>query len=454
MARCRAGWVTRPRRERRVSGALAAGAVLAGAGHGGAATFTVTNTNDSGPGSLRQALIDSNAAAGADDIVFTVAPPATISLLSALPQVMGPLTITGPGASNLTIRRDPAAPSFGILDVAATAAPAVIISGVTLTSGAAASGGAVNISPTGALTVTILDSVISDNTAGNGGGIAVGGTPAFGVGPSLTVRRTVIDGNTAAIRGGGINLSRSNPVILEESTLSGNVAGSIGGGLYRFGYNGGPVDIRDVTISGNTAVSGAGLRFEDFFPSTITVQNSTISGNMAGQAGGGLMRQSIIQGNQLIVLHSTITLNDAAGQGGGGIFLQAGPATLRNTIVSGNTGGGGPDILATGPSSAVTVNFSAVGSPVGWTPSGTSGNNLPFGTNLMLGPLQNNGGLTPTHEPGPNGPPVNAGDPAFVPPPDFDQRGSGFVRVVGGILDIGAVERAPVPVEAQEFTIE
>src|SRR5687767_13404237 len=62
------------------SGALAVGAVLAGTGPAAAATFTVTNTNDSGPGSLRQALIDANAAAGADDIAFTVSPPATIGL--------------------------------------------------------------------------------------------------------------------------------------------------------------------------------------------------------------------------------------------------------------------------------------------------------------------------------------------------------------------------------------
>ena len=68
--------------------------------------------------------------------------------------------------------------------------------------------------------------------------------------------------------------------------------------------------------------------------------------------------------------------------------------------------------------------------------------------------MQDNGGLTQTHEPGPNAPPVNAGDPAFVPPPDFDQRGPGFARVVGGVLDIGAVERDPVPVEALEFTVD
>jgi len=95
-----------------------------------------------------------------------------------------------------------------------------------------------------------------------------------------------------------------------------------------------------------------------------------------------------------------------------------------------------------------------VGSPLGWNPDAGSGNNLPFGTDLQLGPLQDNGGPTLTHEPGPNAPPVNAGDPAFVPPPDFDQRGPGFPRVVGAVIDIGAVERNPEPVELQDVRVE
>jgi len=89
-------WRVLRKRTRAMARGLAVGAVLAGAGPTAAATFTVTNTNDSGPGSLRQALIDANGAAGADDIAFTVVPPATISLLSALPAITGPLTFGAP----------------------------------------------------------------------------------------------------------------------------------------------------------------------------------------------------------------------------------------------------------------------------------------------------------------------------------------------------------------------
>ena len=79
-------------------------AVLLGASAGVAATFTVINTNDSGAGSLRQAVIDANANAGADTIDFNI-PGAglhTIALQSALPQLSGPVTVNGfsqPGSS-------------------------------------------------------------------------------------------------------------------------------------------------------------------------------------------------------------------------------------------------------------------------------------------------------------------------------------------------------------------
>ena len=66
-----------------------------------AATFTVTNTNDSGAGSLRQAVLDANTAAGPDTITFSVT--GTIVLTTGQIRIEGPLTIVGPGAANLAI---------------------------------------------------------------------------------------------------------------------------------------------------------------------------------------------------------------------------------------------------------------------------------------------------------------------------------------------------------------
>ena len=75
---------------------LAAGVAAFTAGLS-AATFTVTNTGDSGAGSLRQAILDANAHAGADVVRFATGLHGTISLSGEL-GVTDDLTVTGPGA--------------------------------------------------------------------------------------------------------------------------------------------------------------------------------------------------------------------------------------------------------------------------------------------------------------------------------------------------------------------
>ena len=73
----------------------------------------VTNTNDSGPGSLRQAILNANAATAADFIVFDSSfnTARTINLTSDELLIADSVTITGPGAGLLTVRRDPSLPA-------------------------------------------------------------------------------------------------------------------------------------------------------------------------------------------------------------------------------------------------------------------------------------------------------------------------------------------------------
>jgi hypothetical protein len=66
-------------------------------------------------------------------------------------------------------------------------------------------------------------------------------------------------------------------------------------------------------------------------------------------------------------------------------------------------------------------------------------------TDPILGPLQDNGGPTFTHQLLTVSPAIDAGDPNFIPPPGFDQRGPGYDRVVNGRIDIGSFEVQPVP---------
>src|ERR1700733_7265104 len=61
-----------------------------------ATTFTVTTTSDSGVGSLRQAILSSNAAGGSNTINFSILVPGTITLSSSLPPITNNVAITGP----------------------------------------------------------------------------------------------------------------------------------------------------------------------------------------------------------------------------------------------------------------------------------------------------------------------------------------------------------------------
>src|ERR1700722_4185301 len=134
-----------------------------------AATFTVTNTADSGGGSLRAAIPAANAAGGANNIDFSVT--GTISLLSTLPTITDSgLTITGPtGSPGITID------GGGSVQVMVVAGSAVLnLQNVTIAHGSIPNGGG-GIGNSGTLTVT--NCTFSGNSGLNaGGGIANFGT--------------------------------------------------------------------------------------------------------------------------------------------------------------------------------------------------------------------------------------------------------------------------------------
>src|SRR5262245_8535873 len=185
------------------------------------ANFLVTNINDSGTGSFRQAIIDANTATTGDTITFdtagTFSTPQTISLLTALPQITaagGALTITGTGAANLTIRRDPgAATTFRVFD---SLAPTLTMTGFTVSGGNVAADGA-GLQTSG--TVTLDGMVFSDNQAtgpNDGGAIRVNS------GGFLTLRNSTLSGNTAGMNGGGIYFFFNGSLVMENSTISGN----------------------------------------------------------------------------------------------------------------------------------------------------------------------------------------------------------------------------------------
>jgi hypothetical protein len=165
------------------------------------ATFTVTNLNDSGADSLRDAVAQANVDAVADDIVFDSGLIGTIGLTSGELLITQPVTITGPGAPLLTIDAQQTSRIFNI-DDSSTAEIDVEITDLTLTGGnVSGDGGAI----TSLENLTVRDSRITGNTVtGKGGGLNAG---AFG-GGTTTIESTTIEGNSADL-GGGLFITTS-----------------------------------------------------------------------------------------------------------------------------------------------------------------------------------------------------------------------------------------------------
>ncbi|MEW6210362.1 MAG: choice-of-anchor Q domain-containing protein [Acidobacteriota bacterium] len=237
------------------------------------ATFTVTNLNDSGAGSLRQAITDANAMMGADTIDFQAGLTGTITLTSGqLPTITQDLTITGPGAASLTVSGNNASRVFEI-----AAGVTVMISDMTISNGSVTGfgGGILNLG-----TVTIQNSTLSGNSASDGGGI-------FNLDGTMTLTNSTLSGNSANL-GGGILNNISGTMTIQNSTLSANSASVNGGGI----FNDGTMTIQNSTLSANSAsVNGGGIRNN---AGTVTIKNSIVANSTSGGdcAGSGTFNTS------------------------------------------------------------------------------------------------------------------------------------------------------------------
>ena len=134
----------------------------------------MTSLADSGPGTLRQAILDANSSAGDDEITFAAGFTGTIQLSSTLPELNTNLTIRGPGADRLTIRGlgSDAPGSFRIISARGAT---VHLEGLTITGGGPGSinpptsrnyqGGGIRNE---AGNLSIISSIVTDNRAAFG----------------------------------------------------------------------------------------------------------------------------------------------------------------------------------------------------------------------------------------------------------------------------------------------
>ncbi len=446
------------------------------------ATFTVNSTADADDGNpnngvttLREAINLANATAGDDTIifggVFTDATPDTITLTSGQLTITEDVTILGTGASKLTISGNNASRVFEISEIGTD----VSIDGLKITNGSSNRGGGIYVNENTIL--TLINSNISDNKATSttqliprGGGInnqgvlkltntSVSGNEANSGGGIanqgiLSLTKSNVFGNTATSGGGGISSSTfynfGNDILrLADSTVSGNTA-DFGGGI----YSEGDFKLTNSTVSNNTANNGAGIynggEFYTFKVGTAILTNSTISGNQALGDGGG-----IYNFNDLSLINSTITNNtadsnsDGVGNGGGIFsspidFYGNGLTIVGNSIIAGNfdkstSGVINPDVSGTSFSDSGNNLIGNNTGSTGFTTStlvGTSASPI----NPKLGSLQNNGGTTLTHALLTGSPAINAGNNSLTFGVNTDQRGTGFNRISGTKIDIGAYE--------------
>jgi hypothetical protein len=465
--------------------------------------FWVTNLNDSGGGSLRQAIVDSNKTTGPNEIDFAVGLSGTITLTSGeLMIAKNDLKIIGPGQNSLIVSGNGNSRVFEV-----ASGVSVSLSGMTITGGEADNGGGIynagmltigtsSISGNSAVwsgggidnsgTVTIAASTVSDNSAGGyylgdpddpsvipsssggtGGGIANLGTltidactlsgnsvkgywlrVALGRGGAIynggfaRIAASTISGNYANAEAGGID--NSGTVTIAASTISGNQGAGSGGGINN---NSGTVTIAASTISDNHASYGGGIcnyggNHEQ--PGTVTISASTISGNSAGNGGG------ICNGHyyfppfgKVTIVSSTISGNSASN--GAGVYIEpenqilGAVATVMTAMSLFDNPAGGNLVVGDG------ATFVSLGHNLFSDAPATALDPTDLvNTDPLLGPLADNGGPTMTMALLPGSPAIDAGSNDSVPAGvQYDQRGPGFQRIVNGTVDIGAFEWQP-----------
>jgi len=353
--------------------------------------FTVTNTLNAGAGSLRAQV---GQAASGDQIQFAPALSGqTIKLTTGAININKTLTISGPGALQLTISGSERQLIFLI-----GASGNVSICGLTLTDG---------------------------RTAGNGGAIQNNG--------ALTLTGDQITSNSGLAGGAVYN---TGTLTISNTTLSTNSARTGNGGAI---FNNGTLSLTASTLSNNNANSGVGGGISNTPDAGATISNCTFAANHAQN--GGALFESV--GGTMSISESTIATNSASGAGGG--LRNAGAASaiqITSTIIATNKALSGHDVFG----AVTSLGFNLVGKTTGssgWVGSDLTGTNTkPL--NPLLGPLANNGGPTFTFALLPGSPALMNGNTSLAPP--TDQRG--FQRVVNNKIDIGAFQNQPIVVVA------
>jgi hypothetical protein len=242
----------------------------------------VTNTNDSGPGSLRVAI----AAAGAGNVIqFNLTYPATITLSSTL-LIDHSLNIQGPGADKLTISGNNA---VGVFQITSASPLLVSMSHLTIADGYATMGAGIYNTEFGSTISVALDGVVMmNNTAVVFGGAIRSNTPAW-------IKNSTFYNNRAS-RGGAVYIEYTSAMQpwddyrIENSAFISNSADYYGGGLYE-GAMTGDLILNNDTFVDNHGTYGSALDINYALGDNSFFQCSSylncVDGNFSGNSLGG-----------------------------------------------------------------------------------------------------------------------------------------------------------------------
>ncbi len=236
---------------------------LLGAAHVYGADITVTNTNNSGAGSLRQAIIDATAG---QTIGFAVT--GTITLTSEI-SFSKNLTIIGPGATQLTLSGGGSNRVFNLTG------GTIAVSGLTIANGFSngSDGGGVYV--TGTLAITFTNCVFQSNNSQNGTSGEGGGIYSNAATATMAFVGCTFSGNNGYY--GGAISAYNNTATLTNCTVSGNTAGEGGAGI-----DGEGMTIVNCTITNNTGSTDTGGIFDE--GGTTSIKNSIVALNTGGSS--------------------------------------------------------------------------------------------------------------------------------------------------------------------------
>jgi hypothetical protein len=510
---------------------------------------TVTNTNDSGAGSLRAAIANTPSGGTVD---FAPGLSGTITLTGGVLSITQSVNIAGPGAGTITVNGNH---NDTVFDIAPSIANQdVTISGLTITGGSATTNGGGILANDLLRTLTLSGDTITANrvtlsstNAAGGGGVYVNGGTLVVAGSTITGNSVTLNGSASDSSGGGGLYDNGGSIMVSGSDVSNNTVAqsssggsSGGGGIYS---NGNPVEVTASTVRNNTVTIQAGSGFDggggiysngggvDVGDATIDGNSFTLAGGTGGDSGGGGVYEN---GGDVTIVTSSLDANtanvtDSGGgiEGGGGLFSNGGQIGVLDSSISTNTvsvdsggdsnggggvyddtGQGGIYITSTLSGNATTLtnpgvdngggairssdsvlasNLTIAGNRINAAGGGifnagslnlkntiiadngtdncggtgtfnSSGFNLEsantchlngtgdlVNTEPQLGPVQDNGGPTPTQALSSGSPAVDAGSCTDIigNPLTTDQRGVARPQPAGGRCDIGAYELVP-----------